>query len=78
METFLTSFHLFLLGLLQVKLLLLLAEPSIQIDSYELCLLQKGDQVLTGQCLYLDRSGIYSKKFQRVHHEPFGQVFSFL
>lgn len=42
----------FLLILLKTELLLLFANPSVRIDSYELSLFCKGDQVLTVKCLY--------------------------
>ena len=40
-------------------------------------LLWNGDQVLTDKYLYLERFGIGSKTFQKVHLEPFWQVFGF-
>ena len=38
---------------------------------YELFILCKGERVLRDKCLYLERSGIGCKKFQRVHPELF-------
>ena len=43
------------------------ADPSVWIGSNELCWLWKGDQYRRGKFLYLKRSSIVYKRFQRVH-----------
>ena len=47
-----------------------MTDASVQIGSTELHFLQNGNQDLRGKFLYLKRSTICSKKFQRVHLEP--------
>ena len=64
-------FRVFLIILLQVKLLLLLSNPSVRTDSQELSIHCKRDQVFRDKCLYLEKSGIDWKKFQKLHPEPF-------
>ena len=62
---------------LLVKLLLLITEPTVRIGSSERCLLWKGDTILIKKGLYLKRSGIGCKRFQRVNSEPFSTKFQF-
>lgn len=64
-EPFLTGFQFFLLSLLQTKLLVLMADPSVRIDSYELYLLRMGDGIFKDKILYLEPSGIGCKKFEK-------------
>ena len=55
----------------KVKRLLVLVNPVLRIDWYELCLLCESNWVLRWKCLYLERSGIGWKRTQRVFPEPF-------
>ena len=43
-----------------------MTKPTVRMGSNEVCHLWKGDQFLRGKCLYLKRSGMGCKKFQRV------------
>ena len=54
-----------------------MADPSLRIGSNKLCFFWKGDQCLRGMFLYVKRSGICCKRFQRVHSEHFLQFFFF-
>ena len=65
----------FLTILLGTKLLLLLVNSFVPINSYELCLLFRSDWVLRGKRLYLEQSGIVCKILQRVHPETFFSSF---
>ena len=68
----------FLRNFSKAKLLLLVTDTSLRIGSNELCLLCKGDKYMRGKFLYLKRSSIGSKRFRRVHPEPFWKIFNFL
>ena len=59
------------------KLLLVMTDPSLRICSNELCLLWNGDQFLIERFLYLKRSSIGWKNFQRVQPEVFLGNFQF-
>ena len=76
-EPFLISFQFYILSLLWFNSLFLLADSSVHIDSYELCLLGKGNQAFGDKRFYLDRSGIDCKMFQRGHPEPILTIFRF-
>ena len=76
-QTVFDNFSIFRGILVQVKLLLVTIEPTVPIDSNELCLLQQGDQFLRENFLYFKQSGIDCKKFQSVHTEPLLKIFSF-
>ena len=52
-----------------------MSEPTFKIGSNELCFLGKDDQILREKCLYLERSGIGCKEFQRGHPKPFLKKF---
>lgn len=76
-EPFLISFQFYILSLLWFNSLFLLADSSVHIDSYELCLLGKGNQAFGDKRFYLDRSGIDCKMFQRGHPKPILTIFRF-
>ena len=76
-EPFLISFQFYILSLLWFNSLFLLADSSVHIDSYELCLLGKDNQSFGDKRFYLDRSGIDCKMFQRGHPEPILTIFRF-
>ena len=59
------------------KYLLLLADHSIRIKSYELYLLFKVDWFLSVKFLYMEWSGTACKIFQRANPNHFWQIFSF-
>ena len=52
-------------------------EPTVQIGSNEMFFFEKGDQFPREKCLYLKKSGISCKNFQRVHPQPFLANFQF-
>ena len=65
-QTIFDKFSVFLFILLWAKMLFLVADTSVWINSYKLWLLCKSYQVLRSKCLYLEWSRIDCKKIQRL------------